>query len=77
VLTTLRCQAFDIDLFTQLGCNPADRKLVIVKSSQHFYTSYSKIASQIIYVSAPGAVPDDLNSLPFRQIRRPKWPFER
>ena len=76
VLTTLRGQAFDVDLFTQLGCNPADRKLIIVKSSQHFYASYSKIAAQIIYVSAPGAVPHDLNTLPYRQIRRPKWPFE-
>lgn len=74
-LSTIRCQAFDTNLFTQLGCDPAARKLVVVKSSQHFYASYSKIAKHVIYVSAPGTVAHDLNSLPFRKIKLPKWPF--
>ncbi|MBP2303402.1 M81 family metallopeptidase [Azospirillum picis] len=76
VLTSFRCQAFGLDLFTQLGCDPARRKLVVVKSSQHFRAAYAPIAARIIMVDAPGAVPSDITGLPFRKIMRPKWPFD-
>jgi microcystin degradation protein MlrC len=75
VLTSLRNQAMGTDLFTQLGCDLASKKIVVVKSSQHFYASYSKIAKHVIYVGAPGAVALDLNTLPYRKIKRPKWPL--
>ncbi|CAO3425263.1 M81 family metallopeptidase [Azospirillum endophyticum] len=77
VLTSFRCQAFGLDLFTQLGCDPSRRKLVVVKSSQHFRAAYAPIAARIVMVDAPGAVPADITSLPFRKIKRPKWPFDR
>ena len=55
------------DLFTQLGCDLAAKKIVVVKSSQHFHASYSKIAAHVIYAAAPGAVTHDLNTLPYRK----------
>jgi microcystin degradation protein MlrC len=76
VLITLRNQALNTDLFTQLGCDLASKKIVIVKSSQHFYASFSKIAKHVIYGDAPGAVTSDLKTLPYRKIRRPKWPLD-
>lgn len=76
VLITLRNQALNTDLFTQLGCDLAGKKIVIVKSSQHFYASFSKIAKHVIYGDAPGAVTSDLKTLPYRKIRRPKWPLD-
>ena len=75
VLITLRNQAMGTDLFTQLGCDLAAKKIVVVKSSQHFYASFSKVAKHVIYAGAPGAVTLDLNTLPYRKIRRPKWPL--
>jgi microcystin degradation protein MlrC len=75
VLITLRNQATGTDLFTQLGCDLAACKIVVVKSSQHFYASYSKVARHVIYVDAPGSVSGDLNTLPYRKVRRPKWPL--
>jgi microcystin degradation protein MlrC len=75
VLTSLRNQAMGTDLFTQLGCDLAKKKIVVVKSSQHFYASYSKIAKHVVYVGAPGAVTLDLSTLPYRKIKRPKWPL--
>jgi microcystin degradation protein MlrC len=76
VLITLRNQALNTDLFTQLGCDLAKKKIVVVKSSQHFYASFSKIAKHVIYGDAPGAVTSDLKTLPYRKIRRPKWPLD-
>ena len=76
VLTSIRCQAFSTDLFTQLGCDPASHKVVVVKSSQHFYESFAKIAEQVIYVRAPGVVAKDFTTLNFRKVSRPRWPFD-
>jgi microcystin degradation protein MlrC len=75
VLTTYRCQAFGVDLFTKLGCDPAQRKLVVVKSSQHFRAAYAPIAAEIIMVDAPGVVTKGITTLPYRKIKRPKWPL--
>lgn len=77
VITGIRCQAFGLDLFTQLGCDPAARRYVVLKSSQHFYAAYAPIASRVIYVAAPGVNAQDLSTLPYRKIARPKWPVDR
>ncbi len=75
LLCTLRNQAMGTDLFTDLGCDLAARKIIVVKSSQHFYASFSKIAAHVIYADAPGSVARDINTLPYRKVRRPLWPL--
>jgi microcystin degradation protein MlrC len=75
VLTTLRNQAMDIDLFTQLGCDLNRKKIVVVKSAQHFYASFSKIAKAVIYVGGKGVASPEWHSLPYQKIRKPKWPL--
>ena len=77
VICSIRTQAFGRDLFTQLGLNPEDRKIVVVKSSQHFYASFAPLAAKVIYVGAPGVVVRDLSMLSFARIARPKWPIDR
>lgn len=76
VLISLRNQAMGTDVFTQLGCDLEAKKIIVVKSSQHFYASFSKVSQHVIYVSAPGAVTLDLATLPYRKVRRPKWPLD-
>jgi microcystin degradation protein MlrC len=76
LLCTLRNQAMGTDLFTQAGCDLAGKKIIVVKSSQHFYASYSKIAKHVIYADAPGSVTRDLNTLAYTRIRRPIWPLK-
>lgn len=75
VLTTERNQAIGIDLFTQFGIDLAKQKFIVVKSSQHFYADYSRVAAQVIYLNTPGTVSADLPSLPYTKIRYPKWPL--
>lgn len=76
LLVTLRNQAMGTDLFTGAGCDLTRRKIIVVKSSQHFYASFSKIAAQVIYADAPGSVARDLNTLPYVKVKRPKWPLK-
>ena len=71
----LHSQAIDTYMFTQLGCDLTGKKIVVVKSAQNFYASYAQLARRVIYVTAPGSVTQDLKSLPFRKIKRPKWPL--
>jgi microcystin degradation protein MlrC len=75
VLTTIRSQAMDTNLFTQLGCALESKKIVVVKSTQHFYASFSKVAKKVLYASARGTVTSNLSSLPYRRIKLPKWPI--
>lgn len=76
VLVTVRNQAMGTDLFTNIGCDLAAKKIVVVKSSQHFYASFSKVARHVIYAGAPGSVTLDLKTLPYRKVPRPKWPLD-
>jgi microcystin degradation protein MlrC len=76
VLNTLRNQAIGRDLFTQLGCELAACRIVVVKSSQHFHADYAKVAAQVLYAAAPGSVTADLRQLPYRWVSRPKWPLD-
>ena len=73
VLTTVRQQAFSPDAFTGLGCS-LDKRLVVVKSMQHFYAAFEPVASGIRYVAAPGAVPPDYAGIPYTKRTTPYWP---
>jgi microcystin degradation protein MlrC len=75
VLTSLRNQALNVDLFGNLGCDLAAKKLLVLKSAQHFHASFSRVAPLILYVAAPGAASPHHHLLPYRHIRRPKWPL--
>ncbi|CAM3579982.1 Microcystinase C [Bordetella sputigena] len=75
VLVSNRNQAMNTDLFTQLGCDLTARKIVVVKSAQHFHASFSKVAKHVIYVGAPGVATPDWKTLTYKKIRMPKWPL--
>jgi len=76
VLNTLRTQAFGPELFTNVGIDPRKKRIVIVKSTHHFHAGFAPFAADVIYVGGPGTLERDLKRLPFRKIRRPKWPFD-
>jgi microcystin degradation protein MlrC len=69
VLTSRRTQAFSTDLFTHFGVDLTRQRIVVVKSSQHFFASFSKIAVKVMYSNAPGTLASDLRTLPFKKAR--------
>ncbi len=62
-----RCQVFSTDAFTNIGVDLADKRVVVVKSSQQFYTSFSQIAAEVRYVSTPGALDLDFARIPYQR----------
>lgn len=74
VLTTHRCQVFYPDAFTGLGCALDDKRIVAVKSMQHFYAGFAPIAKAVRYIASPGAVGAEFANLPYTKVTRPYWP---
>jgi microcystin degradation protein MlrC len=75
VLNSVRTQGLDTGLFAQLGCDPTAKKIIVVKSAQHFHASFARIAREILYVGAPGSADPNWANLPYKKIRQPKWPI--
>jgi microcystin degradation protein MlrC len=74
LLVTNRQQGFHPDAFEGLGLALGGLKLVVVKSSQHFYAGFAPIAAAVRYVGAPGAMDHDFAALPYTKLTRPYWP---
>ena len=74
VLSTRRTQTFHPEVFTELGLDPAQMKYVVVKSSQHFYAAFEPIASEIIHLATPGAIPPDYTIIPYTKRDDNYWP---
>jgi microcystin degradation protein MlrC len=74
VLNSVRTQVFHPDAFTQLGIELSTYRIVIVKSTQHFYAGFEAIASEIYYVAGPGALSSDYGALPLVKRTAPYWP---
>jgi microcystin degradation protein MlrC len=75
VLNTTRAQCFDSSLFDIMGINPKEKRILIVKSTNHFYASFSKIASEIIYCAAGSPYPNNPVETNYRKARRDIWPI--
>ena len=76
VLITTRAQAMGIDLFSNHGIDPRSKQIVVAKSNQHFYASFSTIATEVIYADGDGPIPKDIRRLPFQRVQRPIWPLD-
>jgi microcystin degradation protein MlrC len=70
VVTSRKQQAADQAMLRHLGIEPANRKLLALKSSVHFRADFQPIAEEILIVAAPGANPVDNYALPYRYLRQ-------
>ncbi|MDI6836283.1 MAG: M81 family metallopeptidase [Rhizobiaceae bacterium] len=75
VLSSVRVQSYDPSLFTALGIDPQSKRILVIKSTNHFYAAFSKIASDILYCSAGSPYPNDPATNPYRRARRDIWPM--
>lgn len=76
VLETKRNQALGLELFRNVGIEPTEKKLVVVKSTNHFMAAYGPIAKKVLYIDADGPIPRDYRKIPYTRIQRPIWPLD-
>jgi len=76
VITELRAITFDPEQFISLGISPEDMKIIVVKSLSTFRANYEPLAKEIIMLKTPGPTSPYLVDLPFKNIKRPMYPWD-
>jgi microcystin degradation protein MlrC len=76
VLISNRTQALGLELFRNVNIEPTQRKLVVVKSTNHFMAAFGPIAKKVIYVDSDGPLSRDYRKIPYTRIQRPIWPLD-
>ncbi len=69
-----RTQTFHPEAFTSMGMDLSTMRLVIVKSTQHFYAGFEPIASKVIHAASPGALDVNFANIPYRHRSGNYWP---
>ena len=75
ILNSTRAQSFDPSLFSAMGIDPKSRKILLIKSTNHFYDSFSRIASEIVYCAAGKPYPNRPAETEYKKARRDIWPM--
>lgn len=76
VLIANRTQATGLELFTNVGIDPTQKKIVVVKSTNHFMAAYGPIAKKVIYVDSSGPLKRDPAKIAYTKVERPIWPLD-
>jgi microcystin degradation protein MlrC len=75
ILNSTRAQSFDPSLFSVMGIEPKSKKILVIKSTNHFYASFARIAAEILYCSAGTPYPNNPVRTPYRRAPRDIWPM--
>ncbi len=75
ILNSTRAQSFDPSLFSVMGIDPTQKKILVIKSTNHFYASFAKIAAEILYCSAGTPYPNNPARTAYRRAPRDIWPM--
>ncbi|MBL8674109.1 MAG: M81 family metallopeptidase [Rhodospirillales bacterium] len=76
VVISNRIQTIDLQVFLSQGIDPARRKVLVVKSVQHFRAAYAPIAGDIVVVDSGALCSPDVRRFAYTKLRRPVWPLD-
>jgi microcystin degradation protein MlrC len=68
VVASRKQQAADAAMFRHVGVEPAEARVLVLKSSVHFRADFGDLASRIVVVEAPGPNIADPSRLPFTRL---------
>ena len=75
ILNTTRAQCFDRSVFDVMGIDPEQKRVLVVKSTNHFHASFARFAADIIWCAAGHPYPNEPAINPYRKVRRDIWPM--
>ena len=75
IVNSSRGQVFSPTVFSNFGIDPRSKRLLVVKSTQHFYAGFAPIADEIIYMAGPGAIPPLFREIPYQRVDLNKYPW--
>jgi len=71
-----RVQSLDTAILRSQGIEPADCKIIALKSAVHFRGAFMPIAAKILEVDTPGLTSLDYSRFPYERLPRPIWPMD-
>ena len=74
IVSSLRTQNFSPSAYTDLGMDISRMRVLIPKSTNHFYQNFERISSKVIHVRSPGTVTPDMTIIPFTKRDGNFWP---
>ena len=75
VLCDNRVQAYTPEIFTCTGIDPASKRLLVVKSTNHFRAGFSDLSDRILYVDSGAPYPHDPRTTRYEKLERDIWPI--
>ena len=76
LVVTISNQMLDLQQFKAFGIDPASKRVVALKSMQHFRAAYEPIAGKIIVCDSGALCTLHYKRLPYRNVRRPIFPLD-
>jgi microcystin degradation protein MlrC len=74
VVSSQRTQNFAPSVYTDLGIDISQMRVLIPKSTNHFYQNFEIISARVIHVRTPGTVTPDMTIIPFTKRDGNFWP---
>ena len=66
----------DPEVFRRHGIEPAEKRVLLLKSRGHFRAAYEPFSREVIEVDAPGLTTPSLGWFNYRNVPRPIWPLD-
>ena len=76
VLISNRTQALGLELFGNVGIDPTQKRILVLKSTNHFMAAFGPIAKKVLYVDSDAPLARDYRRVPYRRVARPIWPLD-
>jgi microcystin degradation protein MlrC len=76
LVATAPQQMLDLQQFRAFGIDPAAKRVVALKSMQHFRAAFEPIAGKVIVCDSGALCTPDLAKLPYRNVPRPIFPLD-
>lgn len=75
ILNSHRTQVFNPDIFRNMNIEPSRKKVLVVKSTNHFYDAFAPLASEVVYVAVDGPYPNNPLTNGYTRLTRAVWPL--
>jgi microcystin degradation protein MlrC len=77
LVTSEPSQMLDLQQFRAFGIDPAVKRVIALKSMQHFRAAFAPISGKIIVCDSGALCTTHLDKLPYRNVPRPIYPLDR
>ncbi|PLP60775.1 microcystin degradation protein MlrC [Mesorhizobium loti] len=76
LIASERAQVLDLQQFISFGIDPLSKRVIALKSMQHFRAAFEPIAGQVIVCDSGALCSPDPLKLPYQNVRRPIYPLD-